>query len=215
MSTAEGAAHLREPLSRDRILQAALTLVDREGLDALTMRRVAAQLNVEAMSLYYHVANKEAILEGVYDLVIAKADLPHGEVSPAEWIRGAAEGFRRLAVHHPRTFPLLTSRPVPLVDATAAKPMEAGLAAFARVGMQPEAAYAAVQAVLMCLLSLGLVESRAVLDPNPEAVSQLAGLPEGQFPLLSAVPDLGVDQGAISSCLVETLVRGLIAPGTS
>lgn len=204
---------MRQPLSRARILQAALTLVDHDGLEALTMRRVAAQLGVEAMSLYYHVPNKEAILDGVFDLVIARAELPVGEVSVPEWIRGTAEGFRRLAVQHPRTFPLLTTRPIPLADAAAAEPMEAGLAAFARSGMDAAQAYAAVQAVLISLLSLGLVESQAVLAPQPDAASQVGGLPGQQFPLLNAVPDLEVPRAAVITCLVETLVRGLSDPG--
>jgi TetR/AcrR family tetracycline transcriptional repressor len=200
---------VRRSVSRARILRTALALVDREGLDALTMRRVAAQLQVGAMSLYYYVPNKEAILDGVFDLVIAKADLPTGEVSAAEWIRGAAQGFRRLALQHPRTFPLLASRPIPLVDIAAAEPMEAGMAAFVRLGMEAADAYAALQAVLMSLLSLGLLESQAMLDPLPAAASQLEALPEAQFPLLRAVPDLDLDRDAVWSCLVETLVRGL------
>lgn len=204
---------MRQPLSRARIFAAALTLVDRDGLEALTMRGVAAQLGVEAMSLYYHVPGKEAILEGVFDLLIARADLPVGVVSAPEWIRGTAEGFRRLAVEHPRTFPLLTTRPIPLADAAAAEPIEAGLAAFARSGMDAAQAYAAVQAVLISLLSLGLLESQAVLDPDTDAASQLDALPGPRFPLLRAVPDLDVTRAAVMSCLVETLVRGLTVPG--
>lgn len=203
---------MREPLSRARIVEAALALMDAEGLEALTMRRVAAQLDVEAMSLYYHVPGKEAILDGVFDLVIAKANLPAGEVDAAEWIRGAAAGFRQLALQHPRTFPLLTSRPIPLADVAAAEPIEAGLAAFARLGMDAAGAYAAVQAVLMSLLSLGLLESQAVLDPRPDAASQLERLPEQQFPLLRTVPALDVTRDVVMACLVETLVQGLTSP---
>lgn len=204
---------MRQPLSRARIIEAALALVDRDGVQALTMRGVAAQLGVEAMSLYYHVPNKEAILEGIFDLLIARADLPAGEVSAPEWIRGTAEGFHRLAVQHPRTFPLLTTRPMPLADVAAAEPIEAGLAAFARSGMDPAQAYAAVQAVLISLLSLGLLESQAVLHPDTDAASQLDALPGQQFPLLTGVPDLDVTQAAVISCLVESLVRGLTESG--
>ncbi len=203
---------MREPVNRARIVEAALALVDESGLEALTIRRVAARLDVGAMSIYYYVANKEAILDGVFDLVIAKADLPAGEISAAEWIRGAAEGFRRLAMQHPRTFPLLTSRPMPLLDVAAAAPMEAGLAAFARSGMNAQDAYAALQAVSMSLLSLGLLESQAMLDPLPDAVSQVEVLPAQQFPLLSAVPGLDLEREAIWTCLVEALVRGLAQP---
>lgn len=62
----------KRPLSRERVLQAAVDLADREGIRALTMRRLAEDLGVEAMSLYYHVANKEALLDGVVDLIVAE-----------------------------------------------------------------------------------------------------------------------------------------------
>lgn len=61
---------VRVPLTRERVLRAAVDLADREGIDALTMRNLAEDLGVEAMSLYYHVANKEAILDGVVEMVV-------------------------------------------------------------------------------------------------------------------------------------------------
>ena len=63
----------RIPLSRGRVLGAAVELADREGLDALTMRRLAQELGVEAMSLYHHVANKEAVLDGIAEVVVGEA----------------------------------------------------------------------------------------------------------------------------------------------
>lgn len=71
-------AEPRAPLSRDRVLRAAVALADREGIEALTMRRLAEELGVEAMSLYYHVANKETLLDGVADAVIAEIETELG-----------------------------------------------------------------------------------------------------------------------------------------
>jgi AcrR family transcriptional regulator len=68
----EATEHPRVPLSRRRVLRAAVDVADRDGLDALTMRRVAQELGVEAMSLYHHVANKDAILDGIVDVVIGE-----------------------------------------------------------------------------------------------------------------------------------------------
>lgn len=65
-------AEPRVPLSRERVLAAAVTLADTGGMEALTMRNLAGELGVEAMSLYYHVANKEAILDGVVDAVVGE-----------------------------------------------------------------------------------------------------------------------------------------------
>jgi len=190
-------------------MRAALAIVDRDGVDALSIRGVASRLGVSPMSLYYYVPNKDAILDGVYDLVIAKAQLPTGEVSAAQWVRGAAEAFRRLAVQHPRAYPLLTSRPMPLGDADAAEPMEAGLAALARHGMDAAEAYATLQAVCVALLSLGQLESQAILHPDSDSASQVTELSADRFPLLSDLPALPVDRDEIWNSLVALLVRGL------
>lgn len=60
----------RQPLNKERVLRAAIDLADREGIRAVTMRRLAEEVGVEAMSLYYHVANKEALLDGVVDMIV-------------------------------------------------------------------------------------------------------------------------------------------------
>ena len=66
----------RLPLSRERILRAALDLADHEGIESLSMRKLAQALGVEAMSLYNHVANKDEILAGMVDVVFSEVDLP-------------------------------------------------------------------------------------------------------------------------------------------
>ena len=67
------------PLSRDQVLQAALTLADEAGVEALSMRRLAKTLGVEAMSLYGHVKHKEDLLDGLVDLVWAEIEYPEGD----------------------------------------------------------------------------------------------------------------------------------------
>ena len=66
----------REPITRERVLGAAIELADAGGLESLSMRRLAQQLGVEAMSLYHHVANKEEILSGIADMVVGEYELP-------------------------------------------------------------------------------------------------------------------------------------------
>ncbi len=68
----------RKPLSRDLVLETAVTLADHEGLAALSMRRLGQELGVEAMSLYHHVANKEALLDGMVDAVVAELNAAAG-----------------------------------------------------------------------------------------------------------------------------------------
>jgi AcrR family transcriptional regulator len=68
----------RTPLSKERVLRAAVALADEHGIEALSMRRLAKELGVEAMSLYKHVANKDAILSGIVDMVAGEIELPDG-----------------------------------------------------------------------------------------------------------------------------------------
>ena len=81
----------RIPLSRDRVLRAAIELADEQGLGALTMRNLAAELDVEAMSLYYHVANKEALFDGIVDMLIGEIETELGGFEPlapaADWMQ--------------------------------------------------------------------------------------------------------------------------------
>src|SRR5690554_3333423 len=98
------------PLSRERVLQAAIRVADRGGAEAISMRRVAQELGVEAMSLYHHVSNKEAILDGVVDLVFAAIDMPPAQVG--DWrdaIRARAHSAREVFSKHRWALGLLDS----------------------------------------------------------------------------------------------------------
>jgi len=82
----------RTPLSKDRVLHAAVALADESGIEAVTMRKLAASLDVEAMSLYYHVANKDELLDGMVDMVIGEIEEDCGGFSvggeAGEWKAG-------------------------------------------------------------------------------------------------------------------------------
>lgn len=100
----------RVPLTKDRVFKAAIKIADEETLDALTMRHLAEELGVEAMSLYYHVANKEAVLDGIIDAImgeIAEAlggfEVPKDEAK-AEWkktLRNRILTARTVMLRHP------------------------------------------------------------------------------------------------------------------
>jgi AcrR family transcriptional regulator len=100
----------RLPLSRDRILQAALTLADRDGVEALSMRRLGQALGVEAMSLYKHVADKEAILDGIADLVSEEMEVPSPDLPWREAIRRSAVSAHEALRRHPWAGTVLESR---------------------------------------------------------------------------------------------------------
>ncbi|WP_037364036.1 TetR/AcrR family transcriptional regulator [Nakamurella lactea] len=101
---------VRVPLSRDRVLEAAMTVADSGGLDALTIRSLAAELGVKPMSVYHHVANKDEILDGIVDRVFAEIELPEPD---GDWRAGMthrAGSARRALGRHSWAIALLQSR---------------------------------------------------------------------------------------------------------
>jgi AcrR family transcriptional regulator len=91
----------RAPLSRERVLRAAVALADEHGIEALSMRRLGRQLGVEAMSLYNHVANKDEILDGIIDVVAGEIDLPSDRDDWKAAIRQSAISTRDVLLRHP------------------------------------------------------------------------------------------------------------------
>ncbi|HEX6166799.1 MAG TPA: TetR/AcrR family transcriptional regulator C-terminal domain-containing protein [Acidimicrobiales bacterium] len=101
----------RRTLTRDRVLRAALDLVDREGVDALTMRRLGRDLGVEAMSLYGHVASKDDLIDGVVEQVFRQ--MPLVAPGPGRWedrLREYAAAYRKVLLDHPNTVQLVSRR---------------------------------------------------------------------------------------------------------
>ena len=100
----------RAPLSRERVLGAAVLLADEDGLESLTMRELGLRLGVEAMSLYNHVANKDDLLDGMVDLVVSEIDLPADTVDWREAMRRRAISAQSVFSRHPWASALVDSR---------------------------------------------------------------------------------------------------------
>ncbi len=100
----------RIPLSRERVLLAALALADESGVEAVSMRKLGQILGVEAMSLYKHVADKEAILDGIADLVMDEVEVPSPDVDWRAAIRRSAVSTHEAMRRHPWAGPVLESR---------------------------------------------------------------------------------------------------------
>lgn len=97
-------------LDRERILEAATHLLDEQGLEGFSMRRLGQLLDVQAMSLYNHFPNKAALLDAVRDELLASMPLPAPEGAWEAQVREAALAFRELLREHPRSIPLFASR---------------------------------------------------------------------------------------------------------
>jgi AcrR family transcriptional regulator len=96
-----GASTPRSPLTRDRVLRAAIALADTSGLEALTMRRLGQELGVEAMSLYNHVANKDDVLDGMVDLVLGDIRVPPSGTPWKTAMRDRALSAHEVLLAHP------------------------------------------------------------------------------------------------------------------
>jgi len=106
----------REPgdaqVNRLLILEAALTIINRDGVDSLTMRRLSEAVGRDPAVLYRHVPNKAAVLDGVAGLVLEQLAVDTADRDWAEQLRTVAHNFRRLALDHPNVVPLLVTRPL-------------------------------------------------------------------------------------------------------
>src|SRR5262249_32597314 len=98
------ASPARRPLTRERILHVGLRLIDEQGLEAFSMRRLAQELGVDPMSLYHHFRNKDALLDGVAAVLWEEVTLSESEVGWIELLRSSALSLRALAHTHPRAF---------------------------------------------------------------------------------------------------------------
>ena len=110
---AKAAAPARIPLSRERVLQAAVASADESGIGSLSMRKLGEALGVEAMSLYNHVASKAELLDGMIDLVFSEIGVPSGEAGWKAAMRERALSARQVLARHPWAIGLMESRRTP------------------------------------------------------------------------------------------------------
>ena len=127
----------RDPLTRERVIEAALAIMDSEGLEAVTMRRIGRELGVEAMSLYNHVRDKEDILDGISDAVMSTFQIPDPTGEWTQDARALAKEWRRLLGLHPGVMQLLAERHKPLEGMATYRPMDAALEALSGGGLPP------------------------------------------------------------------------------
>lgn len=140
-------------------------MIDAEGLDALTMRRLGSELGVAAMSLYRHFENREAVLAAAVNTLAAEG-VPEldGAGSWAEAVRRFAESYRAMLLAHPNAVPLLATQPV---DIDTGRALMAGvLERFAAAGVASEEALTIIQSVGVFTLGHALAQ---VGPPGPDA----------------------------------------------
>ena len=182
----EADADKRVPLSRERLLRGAIAVADRGGIGALTIRSLANELGVKPMSLYHHVANKEAILDGVIDIVFSEIDLPPADSDWRQAMRHRALSARSVLRHHPWATPLMESRPNP--GPATLRHHDAMLGTFRRAGFSIELAAHSNSLLDSYLYGFALEEAALPFDPDTVAeVAEaiLARFPAEEYPYLA------------------------------
>lgn len=198
--TAPSPTGRRPALTREQILTAALKIIDQDGVEALTMRRLGQVLERNPMGIYRHAADKDALLDGVVEHVIAELVIPHVPATDGEhdWeaaLRHTAHAFRQIALAHPHVVPLLVTRSVsgPLARRPLGtlRPLEELLEVFITAGFDLHGALHATRLFTGFLYRHVQDELQQRLD-NPDETEDLLRLglhrlPITQFPRLRSL----------------------------
>jgi AcrR family transcriptional regulator len=179
----------RMPVTRDRALAAAMALADRGGIESLSMRKLAAELGIEAMSLYHHVKSKEDILDGMVDLVFSEMELP----SPGEqWrtgMRNRAASTRAVLARHPWAIGILDSRTSP--GPATLKYLDTVIAFLRSAGFSIAMAAHALSVLDSYVRGFAMQEASLPLDESGSIEAATESILEQQHMMSNAFPHLG------------------------
>ncbi|MEW2397976.1 TetR/AcrR family transcriptional regulator C-terminal domain-containing protein [Streptomyces sp. NPDC046862] len=191
-------------------------MIDRDGPDAFSLRKLAVELDIENMSLYSHVSNKDDLLDGVAEALLASVDFPGEDASTwQDRIRAQAAAFRAAAQQHPKTFPLVLTRPTQ--SRAALDAMRSTLACLTDLGLAPEELVLVLRSytafvVGSIMRELGYAIYLGAMDEGQiqQRIDDIAGTGD---PLLSATaPFLATgDHDAAFHYGLELLIAGLAA----
>ncbi|WP_042387460.1 TetR/AcrR family transcriptional regulator C-terminal domain-containing protein [Streptacidiphilus melanogenes] len=220
-----GEPHPDGKLTRERMLACALEMVDREGIDKLSMRGLARALGRDPMSLYRHAANKADLLDGVAETVLAELTVDPNDTDWVAQLRAVARQFRRIALSHPHVVPLLVTRPLatPLAlrPRGTLRPLEDVLALLTQAGFSGADALHIYRAVFGFLNGHILNELQEIVE-NPEETDDLLRLglhrlPIHEFPNLRSLASVlaSYDGAAELERGLDILLAGLPTVSTS
>ena len=167
----KAAAQPRKPLSRERVLRAAVAFADESGIESLSMRKLGEVVGVEAMSLYNHVANKDDLLDGMVDLVFAEIGLPAAEADWRSAMRRRAVSAREVLSRHRWAIGLMESRTSP--GPATLRHHDAVLGTLRRAGFSVELAAHAFSALDSYIYGFALQEASLPFD-TPEQTAEVA-----------------------------------------
>ncbi|WP_158881133.1 TetR/AcrR family transcriptional regulator C-terminal domain-containing protein [Amycolatopsis anabasis] len=202
---ADRRARPRAGLTRERVLDAALDFVDEHGIAALSMRKLGAALDVEAMTLYHYVPNKDALLDALVDRVVEPVAVPEPGDGWRTWLGGLARGLRTRMLEHPALLPLMATRPVRGREATAR--VETALGVLCAAGFDPPRALDTFNAVMTFVLGHTLAEAGRTPGHEESDVDSTGHLAE--FPILAEALRTGPRHEERFELALEALLAGL------
>jgi AcrR family transcriptional regulator len=174
----------RIPLSRERVLRAAIALADQGGLESLSMRKLGQELGVEAMSLYHHVANKDDLLDGIVDAVTSEIEVPSEGYDWKEAIRRTAISSHDVFVRHRWSCSLMMRRA--RVSPDRMRWMEAVLRTFREAGFSADMTHHAYHAIDSHITGFTLWQVSMPFETKEELVDMAEGflkeIPVDQYP---------------------------------
>jgi AcrR family transcriptional regulator len=210
----------RLPLTRQRIVETALRYVDTHGLEALSMHKLGAALGVTGMSLYSHVADKEALLDGIVARMWEEVELAPGpDDGWQETVRMLVSSLREMARRHPHAAPLLIRRPC--LPEPALRTSDTFLHRLRAAGVPSSLAIALLRTIISYGLGLALAE-QSFLPSSPDPDEDEAGKLRRVGSLVPPGVDSGLFQVALVICGecnvadefelgIELMIRGLEA----
>ncbi len=214
-------------ITRELLIRTALEIVDEDGLDRLSMRRLGARLGVDPMAAYRHLPNKEALLDGVMEAVVSEVDLDVDESRGWEdQLRQLTKANMAALLSHPNVLPVLSRRP--LVTPGSLHLVERAFQIMTDAGIPLRDAALATNAIGLVTNSLALAisESRSKVDrpTSNETAAHFAELPRDVFPRIVETIETGqfiesYDQilefamGAILARLEQARVAAAVSEG--
>jgi TetR/AcrR family tetracycline transcriptional repressor len=207
----------REHLTRPRVVAAALEIVDRDGLDALTMRALGRELGVDPMAAYHWFPNKLAILQGVSEAILSEITAD-GIEDTRDWVdvgRKMAVEYRSALLRHPNAIPVASTQPV--MTPRGFELIERLAAQMVKLGWRAGGAMEVINTIAAFVIGVCVVQ--AGVTPGSEPVAQekimevYSSIDAGRFPtLVAAVAELGeanIDDEAQFERAMEAMLLGL------
>lgn len=207
----------REHLTRARVVAAALAIVDRDGLDGLTMRALGRELGVDPMAAYHWFPNKLAILQGVGEAILSEIVVPDWAIA-VRWQEVAmtmAREYRAAMLRHPRALPVASTQPV--LTPRGFELLERTSSALVAGGLTPGSAMEAINTVAAfvigtCMAEAGVTPGSDPVEPD-EVMAIYSSIDPAQYPTMAAAmaesAEHMADEDGQFEIATDALVRGL------